>query len=83
MSPLISGRVLDPMGAPVSGASVFFVEGPTSLPDVAQITGEDGAFSLSAPVAGRYRLGARSGDAQGDLDVDVAAGGTSDIQLKI
>ncbi len=54
---LISGRVLTAEGEPVASAAVYFVRGPVALPDVAQITGADGGFSLTAPVPGPYRIG--------------------------
>ena len=57
---LIEGRVVDAAGAPVPMASVFFVEGPVALPDIAALTGPDGSFSLSVPGAGAYILGARA-----------------------
>lgn len=57
---LIEGRVVDAAGAPVPMASVYFVEGPVALPDIAALTGPDGAFRLSAPGAGAYTIGARS-----------------------
>ena len=57
---LVEGRVVDAAGAPVPMASVYFVEGPVALPDIAALTGPDGAFRLSAPGAGAYTLGVRS-----------------------
>ena len=54
---LISGRVLTAEGEPVAAAAVYFVRGPVALPDVAQVTGADGGFSLTAPVPGPYRIG--------------------------
>ena len=53
---VISGRVLDSDGRPVAGARVFFARGPGPLPDVAAVTGDDGAFALSAPHAGTYHV---------------------------
>jgi hypothetical protein len=57
---LIEGRVVDAAGAPVPMASVYFVDGPVALPDIAALTGPDGSFRLSAPGAGAYTLGVRS-----------------------
>jgi hypothetical protein len=57
---LIAGRVRDAHGQPVPAARVFFVSGPTALPDIAALTDDRGAFSLSVPVAGRYEIRAVS-----------------------
>jgi len=70
---VLTGRLVDEGGRPVPGGTVYFISGPVSLPDVAQVAGADGEFVLSAPVPGRYRIGARApGFAQGEADVDVA-----------
>lgn len=53
---LVTGRVVDAEGNPVRGASVFFARGPVPLPDIAQVSGDDGVFSLSAPEVGVYTI---------------------------
>ncbi len=53
----ISGVVEDAAGQPLPHARVYFVSGPAAMPDTALLTGEDGSFTLSAPVAGRYQIG--------------------------
>ena len=57
---LITGSVRDAQGQPVPAARVFFVSGPTALPDIAALTDARGAFSLSVPVPGRYAIRAVS-----------------------
>jgi hypothetical protein len=52
----LTGRVTGPGGQPLADAAVHFLEGPVPLPDIAQLTAEDGRFDLAAPVAGKYRL---------------------------
>lgn len=71
---LIEGRVVDAAGAPVPMASVYFVEGPVALPDIAALTGPDGSFRLSAPGAGAYTLGVR-GDGHKPTTATVRVGG--------
>ena len=72
---LISGRVLDGDGNPVAGARVYFVAGPGSFPDVAALTSEEGAFTLSAPTAGPYEVqGAADGFAPRSVTVTAEAG---------
>lgn len=56
----IKGQVLDPKGRPVTEASVYFTASPVALPDVAQLTDEDGRFSLTVSIFGIYRLAVRS-----------------------
>ena len=67
----IRGRVVDNGGAPVAQAAVYVVQAPQPLPDIAQLTGEDGAFEVEAPSPGAYTIGARS-DTAGDGRTDVA-----------
>jgi hypothetical protein len=47
---------MDEEGNPVAEASVYFVEGPVPLPDIAALTDSSGRFALSAPVSGTYQL---------------------------
>lgn len=58
------GTVTGPDGERIEEASVYFMEGPVPLPDIAQITNEQGEFRMAAPVPGTYRLGVRAGDAE-------------------
>ena len=70
---VLTGRLVDEDGRPVAGGTVYFISGPVSLPDIAQVAGADGEFVLSVPVKGRYRIGARaSGFAPGEAEVDVS-----------
>ena len=57
---IINGQVLDPHHRPEVEASVYIISAPISMPDIAQLTDEQGRFTLSAPVPGRYTLGVRS-----------------------
>jgi protocatechuate 3,4-dioxygenase beta subunit len=53
---VIRGVVRDQHGEPLQDARVLFVSGPEPLPDVAAVTGADGAFALTAPVPGNYAI---------------------------
>ena len=53
---VISGTVCDSTGHALAGARISFLEGPASLPDIALLTAADGSFSITAPVAGTYRI---------------------------
>lgn len=57
MVSVIAGVVRDAEGRPVAEARVYFTDGPGPLPDIAALTGRDGAFALSAPSDGHYVLG--------------------------
>ena len=62
---------------------MYFVEAPVATPDIAQITGADGRFSLVAPASGHYRIGVNaSGGRRHQQDVEVA-GGSSEIEIKL
>jgi Carboxypeptidase regulatory-like domain len=71
---VIRGRVLDDQRRPLRGARVYVVRAPVSMPDIAQLTDEQGGFTLAAPVAGTYRIGiAAEKYAAQERDVKVAA----------
>lgn len=53
---VITGTVRDLKGHAVAGARISFVESPTPLPDIAALTAANGTYSLTAPVAGIYRI---------------------------
>ncbi len=53
---VIRGTVRDPAGRALAGARLAFVDGPVPLPDLALLSGADGAFSLAAPAPGTYRI---------------------------
>lgn len=79
----ISGQVLDPEGRPIGGAAVYIVASPVSMPDIAQLTDDEGRFTLSAPAPGRYTVGARSdrwGAAQ--AEVEVAGEGPASVKVR-
>jgi len=80
---IIEGKVLDPEGHPVAEAAVYVVSAPAAMPDIAQITGGDGRFTVAAPIPGRYTLGARS-DAFGQTqaDIEVRGGETVAVDLR-
>jgi hypothetical protein len=52
----IAGRVVDKNGQPVAGARVYLERAPVAVPDIAQLTGRDGRFSMTAPAPGLYRV---------------------------
>jgi hypothetical protein len=58
----ISGRVLDASERPIPMARIYFISGPTALPDVAALTNEDGQFTLSAPCGGNYEISITADD---------------------
>jgi hypothetical protein len=74
---VVSGRVLDARGQPVSGARVFVRKAPGQVPDIALLTGEDGSFTLSLPTWGRYEL-ACSSDVLGTTSATVEVGAFND-----
>ncbi|PSM42877.1 hypothetical protein C6Y14_11825 [Streptomyces dioscori] len=69
----ITGTVRDTSGKPVEGAHVVFTDGPRPLPDIAAVTNDMGAFSLSAPMPGNYTLTCRADTLQGPYSTAEAA----------
>ncbi len=68
----IQGRVLNPQGGPVAEAAVYIISAPVRIPDIAQLTDDQGQFTLSAPLPGRYTVGIRSdtwGTTQTEIEV--------------
>jgi hypothetical protein len=70
---IINGTVTDPSGRPVVGATVLIAASPIPVPDIAALTGADGAFSIAVPAPGAYRLVVRSEVDLVEVAVDVAA----------
>lgn len=56
----ITGYVKDQNGNPVVGASIYIVSAPVRMPDIAQLTDDQGKFILGAPTPGKYTIGIRS-----------------------
>ena len=83
MSRSIAGTVLDATGRPVAQARVYFTSSPAPVPDVAILTDAEGRFRLTAPLAGRYEIGASS-DARGLGAVRVTVGAQdASVQIKL
>lgn len=81
--PLVAGRLLAGDGTPASGVQVGFVAAPVAVPDIAALTGADGAFSLTAPAAGAYRLFAHGQSGSAELAVMVEAQDVIGLELRI
>ena len=79
---IISGVIRDAQGKPVAHARVYFTSGPVSLPDIAALTDDQGAFTLSVPVRGDYTIAVASGD-QPPTAVKVLVGDAEQIHLDI
>jgi Carboxypeptidase regulatory-like domain len=56
MTLVLRGVVVDPAGRPVEGARVGLSAGPAPLPEIAALTGADGAFAFGVPVPGTYEV---------------------------
>lgn len=80
MAEVIRGMVRDQDGRPLADARVFLGTGPVPLPDIATITGADGAFALSAPVPGEYSILCSLADGRSDTrNITVSQG--SDVEV--
>jgi hypothetical protein len=87
---IVRGKVIDPNGGPVREASVYFVSSPVNMPDIAQLTDDQGQFTLSLSADGQYVIGVSSdewgtaqspveirGDAPVDVEIRLQGGGAS------
>jgi hypothetical protein len=80
----IRGRVLDCSGAPVPDAAVLITRGPGSLPDIAQLSGDDGGFLMTDLERGEYHLLARSECGRvGEAVVIVDGSGVADAEIRV
>jgi hypothetical protein len=59
---LISGAIFDEKERPIPQARVYFTNSPVALPDIAALTGSDGAFRLSVPATGLYTIACAAED---------------------
>ncbi len=81
---VISGVVQDSHGNPLVQARVYFTNGPVPLPDIAALTNKDGAFSLTAPVAGSYTLVcAAEGFAPTEVTVAIADSKETYLEIRL
>jgi protocatechuate 3,4-dioxygenase beta subunit len=78
----IEGQVIDPQGRPIDDAAVYIVASPVSMPDIAQLTDDQGRFTISAPAPGRYTVGARS-DRWGSAQTEVEVAGEGPVSVKV
>jgi hypothetical protein len=80
---VIAGKVIDPHGNPIAGASVMIVRGPQHE-DIALLTDAKGEFSLGTRASGTFRLlvNAPSFPAV-ERDVEVRDRGTTPIQIEV
>lgn len=80
----IVGRVLDPEGSPVAGASVMQF-GPDDFSRGPLKTGADGGFSVEEAEPGTWRLSARAEGFAGSpaREVEVKAGEDSVVELRL
>ena len=78
----IRGTVTGPGGAKVAEASVYFLEGPVPLQDIAQLTDAEGRFQLTAPAPGTYRIGVRAPGFE-PAEVTVEAGRAPEVRVEV
>ncbi len=80
---VVSGRVLDPAGAPVAGAAVRLLRAE-GTPLRATTTDAAGAFRIAEVPAGRWRLRAeRLGFAPSETEVRLGGGETRSVELRL
>lgn len=79
---ILHGRVVDPNRRPVAEAAVYFISAPVAMPDIAQLTGFDGQFSLSVGAEGKYVVGA-SADEWGAGQTSFEVGGNEALAIEI
>ena len=82
----VSGRVIDPGGAPVAGASLSLVSSAREWGGPEGMSGADGTFRIAGVADGDYKVFAsREGYApsRGDVSVKVAGKGVPDLVVKL
>lgn len=81
-SKTISGVVLDPDGNPFPGARVYVTAAPAPVPDIAILSGPDGAFTLGARAPGMYRIAA-SADGFRTAEAEFDTSRPGDVKLRL
>ena len=79
---IVRGKVIDPNGGPVREASVYFVSSPVNMPDIAQLTDDQGQFTLALTAPGQYVLGVSSDD-WGTAQSPVEVRGDEPLEVEI
>ncbi|MCC6456063.1 MAG: carboxypeptidase regulatory-like domain-containing protein [Caldilineaceae bacterium] len=79
---IIHGQVVDPQDLPLAQVAIYVISAPVSMPDIAQLTGELGEFTLSAPAPGSYTIGARS-EKWGTTQAEVEVQGVEPVAVKM
>ncbi len=80
---VLMGVVVDSAGRPVADARVALASSPVEVPDIAGLTGEDGAFSLAVPVPGVYRVAVFADQGRAEESVEVDRDGTARVLLVV
>jgi len=81
---LIRGRVLDENKRPLGGARIFITSAPVPMPDIAQLSDAQGAFSLGVPVPGTYRIGvAAQGHDRAERELTVTADSKNELEFQL
>ena len=79
---VVAGRVRTAAGSPIGEARIYFLAGPGPLPDIAALTDDTGAFSVSVPYAGPYTIGCSAeGYGSETADVRVIASSRTSIEF--
>lgn len=79
---IIRGHVVDLQSHPVAEVAVYIVSSPVSMPDIAQLTDEQGRFTISVPVPGRYTVGVRS-EGGGAVQTEVDIKGEEPVSVEV
>lgn len=81
---LIHGKVTDAKGEPVAQARIFIKESAVAVPDIAMLTDNGGAFSLSVPAPGNYTIGCNAdGFAPAEETVTAREGQEASMELRL
>ena len=84
MAYVIHGTVRDASGLPVPQARAYFLSGPGPFPDIAAVTDPHGAFTLSAPSRGSYRIEcAADGFAPEVTPIDLPQTGEAPVEIRL
>ena len=80
----LTGRVVGADGKGIAGAAVSVMAAPVAMPDIAQLTGPDGAFDIEAPAPGTYTIGASApGGLKGEARVDMGLEDAAPVEIRL
>ncbi|HMS64477.1 MAG TPA: carboxypeptidase-like regulatory domain-containing protein [Ignavibacteria bacterium] len=81
---IFSGVVTDKDERAIPGANIYFIKAPVDLPDISGLTDNEGRFTLSVPVEGKFEIGiSADGFPEKVIEINISKDRTKSINVKL